>query len=109
MTSLFKKSNMEPISAFFSSMAAKIGAMAAFGALAHTIHAKREGKTRSVGDFFLLWIMSSFFGVVLAMISASVFKENTWIVYGMAGTGGWLGIETTSFIKEWVQSKKPQL
>lgn len=98
------KKMIETIVAFFSTMVAKIGAMAAFGALAHTIHAKREGKTRSFGDFMLLWIMSMFFGVALGFISASIFKENSWIVYGMAATGGWLGIETTAFLKQWSKS-----
>lgn len=95
---------IETIATFFSSMIAKIGAMATFGALAHAINAKREGRTRTFGDFILLWIMSSFFGVVLALIAASVFGEESLIVYGMAGTGGWLGSETTAFLRQWAKN-----
>lgn len=102
---------LEPISTFFSSMAAKIGFMALFGALANTIHAKREGRTRTKVEFLLNWIMSSFFGVVIGFVGLSIFKENIYALMAMAGTGGWLGIETTELLKQWlfkITNNKPK-
>lgn len=89
-------------------MAAKIGAMALFGALANAINSHRNGKTRSTIDFFMLWTMSSFFGFIIGFIGLSLFKENIYAIMAMSGTGGWLGIETTGLLKEWLGSKIPK-
>lgn len=95
---------LEVITTFFSTTIAKIGVMAFFGALASTIKAKRSGNITSFSDFILFWVMSAFFGVVIGFIGLSFFKENIWMIMAMSGTGGWLGTETTNFLKEWLKN-----
>jgi len=68
------------------------GAIAFFGALAHAINAHRNGKTKGLVDFALLTIMSSFSGVVFALVASWAF-DSFYLTLAMSGAGGFLGVE----------------
>lgn len=93
---------MEVVSAFFSSVIAKIGIMSIFGGLAHALNARREGKVRSTGDVILLAILSAFFGFIIGLIGVSFFKENIYAISAMSGIGGWLGVESKTLLQSWL-------
>ena len=80
------------VSAFALSSVAKHGLIAAFGALAHAINAHRAGKTKGLLDFCLLTVMSSFSGVIFALVALHLFG-NQYITLAAAGSGGFLGVE----------------
>jgi hypothetical protein len=84
----------EPVStsALALSAVAKHGMIAGFGALAHAINAHRSGKTKGFLDFCLLTIMSSFSGVIFALVALHLF-DNQYITLAAAGSGGFLGVE----------------
>jgi hypothetical protein len=82
----------EPFSSFTLSTIAKHGLLAGFGALAHAINAHRTGKTKGFLDFCLLTIMSSFSGVIFALVALHTF-DNQYITLAAAGSGGFLGVE----------------
>lgn len=84
---------MPESSTFFALSAfAKHALLAGFGALAHAINAHRTGKTKGPVDFVLLTIMSSFSGVMFALVALHTF-ENQYITLAAAGSGGFLGVE----------------
>ncbi len=87
-----KRIMSEPVSTFAVSAIAKHGLIAGFGALAHAINAHRTGKTKGLLDFCLLTIMSSFSGVIFALVALNLF-ENQYITLAAAGSGGFLGVE----------------
>ena len=76
----------EPVSTFAVSAVVKHGLIASFGALAHAINAHRTGKTKGLLDFCLLTIMSSFSGVIFALIALHLF-DNQYITLAAAGSG----------------------
>lgn len=69
------------------------GALALFGAVVHASKAHREGKSKTFIDFCTLTIMSSFSGVMFALLGLYLFQENLYLSMTMAGTGGFLGVE----------------
>jgi len=66
--------------------------LASFGALAHAINAHRLGQTKGLMDFLLLTILSSFSGVMFALI-AMYLTHNEYMTLAAAGSGGFLGVE----------------
>ncbi len=73
------------------------GILASFGALAHSINAHRKGQSKNLTDFFLLTIMSSFSGLIFALLALYYF-DNQYITLAAAGSGGFLGVEGLTII-----------
>ncbi len=94
MNYLFNKSVMsEPVSGVIGiSLMIKHGTIAAFGAVAHAIRSHREGKSKGLLDFLLLSLMSSFSGVVFALLALNFFGDG-YLTLAAAGAGGYLGVE----------------
>ena len=82
----------EPVSTFAFTSIATHGVLAGFGALAHAINAHRTGKTKGFLDFCLLTIMSSFSGVIFALVALHL-SGNEYVTLAAAGSGGFLGVE----------------
>lgn len=72
--------------------------VALFGGIAHAINKHRTGESKTVTDFILLTILSSFFGVIFGLLSISLFPNNEYLTLAIAGTGGWLGIESSGIL-----------
>lgn len=66
--------------------------LALFGACAHAIVAHRNGSSKGLLDFALLTLMSSFSGVVFALIALHTF-DSEYMTLAAAGAGGFLGVE----------------
>ena len=91
-------SMFEPSSAVFTTSAvAKHAAIACFGAVTHAINAHRMGKSKGLLDFILLTIMSSFSGVIFALVALHT-TENQYLTLAAAGSGGFLGVEGLSIL-----------
>lgn len=82
----------DPVTSFASSSVVTHGLIAGFGALTHAINAHRKGETKGFIDFCLLTIMSSFSGVIFALVALHLF-ENQYITLAAAGSGGFIGVE----------------
>lgn len=93
------KSNMEirDMTTLLDNALLTHGVMALFGATAHAIRAHRLGESKGFADFFLLTLMSSFSGVVFALVAAHAF-DNQYITLASAGAGGFLGVEALSIV-----------
>lgn len=76
------------------------GGLAFFGALVHASNAHRNGRSKTLLDFAILTLMSSFSGVMFALLGLYVFQDNTYLSMAMAGTGGFLGVEGMTIIVE---------
>lgn len=68
------------------------GLMAFFGALVHASSAHRKGQSKTMLDFVLLTLMSSFSGIVFALIAFQLF-DNPYMTLAVTGAGGFLGVE----------------
>lgn len=68
------------------------GVIALFGAIVHASNAHRRGQSKGVIDFLLLTLMSSFSGVIFALVAFQAF-DNPYITLAIAGSGGFLGVE----------------
>lgn len=68
------------------------GAVAFFGALTHASYAHRRGESKGVVDFLLLTFMSSFSGVIFALVAIQAF-DNQYMTLAVTGAGGFLGVE----------------
>ena len=83
----------EPVTTTLTIMTiVKHGILAVFGALAHAINVHRNGESKGVTDFVLLTLMSSFSGVIFALIALQ-FLHNEYLTLAAAGSGGFLGVE----------------
>jgi len=69
------------------------GILAVFGALAHSLNSYRCGESKTILDIVVLLIISSFSGVIFALIGIHIFGEDSYLTMALAGTGGYLGIE----------------
>ena len=76
------------------------GVLAFFGALVHASNAHRKGSSKTVVDFAILTLMSSFSGVMFALLGLYLFQDSVHLSMAMAGTGGYLGVEGMSIIVE---------
>lgn len=75
------------------------GLLAVFGALVHALDAHRKGNSKSFIDFISLIIMSSFSGVMFALIGLNWFPESIYLTTAMAGTGGYIGVEGMAWVR----------
>lgn len=81
------------------------GLLAIFGALVHASKAHREGKSKNFIDFILLTVMSSFSGVMFALIGFQTFGADSYLTLAMAGTGGFIGVEGMTFVTTYLVDK----
>lgn len=79
--------------------------IALFGGLTHAINKHRNGESKTMLDFILLTIMSSFFGVMFGFIAISLYPTNEYLTMAVAGSGGWFGIESTGVLFSIISSK----
>jgi len=79
------------------------GFIALFGGVVHAAKAYRAGATKTLLDFAVLTVMSSFTGVIFALIALHTFPEQQYLTLAMAGTGGFLGVEGMTIIIERVR------
>lgn len=92
-----KRTMSEPVSSLAVSSVATHGVLALFGALAHAINAHRTGQTKGFLDFVALIILSSFSGVIFALLALHTF-DSQYITLAASGSGGFLGIEGVTFL-----------
>ena len=81
------------------------GILAVFGAIVHTSKAHREGKSKNLLDFILLTLMSSFSGVIFALVGFQTFGSDSYLTLAMAGTGGFVGVEGMTFITTYLMDR----
>jgi len=81
------------------------GLLAFFGAIVHASKAHREGKSKNFMDFLLLTIMSSFSGVMFALLGFEMFGYESYLSLAMAGTGGYVGVEGMTFIVTYLKDR----
>ena len=74
------------------------GILALFGAFVHAAKAHREGKSKTFMDLCSLILMSSFSGVMFALMGLEWFGEGSYLALAMAGTGGFIGVEGMTLI-----------
>ncbi len=79
--------------------------IAVFGAVTHALVAQREGKTKSIMDFIILVIISSFTGVIFSMIAMHCFPEQSYLSMAIGGTGGYIGVEGMSIVIKYISKK----
>lgn len=89
----------EPISTLGASIFVKHGTIALFGAIAHAINAHRAGESKTFLDFILLTILSSFSGIIFALLAVHMFEDG-YITLAIAGSGGYIGVEGLSMISK---------
>lgn len=73
------------------------GAIALLGAVVHALAAHRAGKSKGFLDFLILTTMSSFSGVIFALVAFQFF-DNPYMTLALTGAGGFLGVEGLAFI-----------
>ena len=78
------------------------GSIAIFGGLVHALDRHRQGKTKNIFDVLILTIISSFSGIVFALLALYMF-ENQYLTLAIAGSGGYLGIEGLSMVAKRLQ------
>jgi len=81
------------------------GALAIFGAFTHAAVAYRSGDTKNLGDFAILMLISSFSGVMFAIVGAEWFGPDSYKTLAMTGTGGFIGIEGMTWVTAFIKSK----
>lgn len=96
---------MQEAFAQYSSPYITHGFLALFGAFVHASKAYREGKSKNFLDFLALIIMSSFSGVMFALVGFEVFGQGSYLTLAMAGTGGFVGVEGMTYIIGFLTSK----
>ena len=72
--------------------------LAVFGAITHALQAHRNGKSKTFVDFIALSVMSSFSGIMFAIVAFQLFEHQAYLSMAMAGTGGFLGVEGMAII-----------
>ena len=81
------------------------GLLASFGAFVHASKVYRAGGTKNSLDFLLLTVMSSFSGVLFALVGSEMFGPESYITLAMAGTGGFLGVEGIAYAIELLKKR----
>ena len=81
------------------------GLLALFGAFTHAAVSYRSGGTKSFGDFMILVVISSFSGVMFALMGAEFFGPDSYRTLAMTGTGGFIGIEGMTWVTTFIKSK----
>lgn len=80
------------------------GALAIFGAVVHAAQAHRNGSSKTLLDFIVLVLMSSFSGVMFSLIGLQFFGDQIYVSMALAGTGGFVGVEGMTLIVEKLRS-----
>lgn len=80
------------------------GILALFGAVVHASKAYRAGQTKNFLDFAALTLMSSFSGVMFALMGLYMFGNSSYLTMAMAGTGGFLGVEGMTIIVDRIRN-----
>lgn len=70
----------------------KHGMLALLGAIAHAMNAHRIGRSKTLMDFFLLVIISSFSGLLFSLLALQFFHSE-YLTLAAAGAGGYSGVE----------------
>ena len=73
-----------------------------FGGVVHALNAHRTGESKGFGDFLALSVISSFSGIIFALVCIYFF-QNEYITLAAAGCGGYLGTEGLSVIAKKIQ------
>ena len=81
------------------------GLLALFGAFTHAAVVYRAGNTKNILDFTILVVMSSFSGVMFALIGFELFGEMSYMSMALAGTGGFIGVEGMTFVISFITKK----
>jgi uncharacterized membrane protein len=81
------------------------GVLSFFGAVVHASKSYRDGHTKTILDFLALVIMSSFSGVMFALLGLEIFGVNSYLTMAMAGTGGFIGVEGMTFVVSYLTNK----
>lgn len=79
--------------------------IAVFGAIVHALEAQRKGATKSMADFAALVIMSSFSGVMFALVAVTYLPNEVYLTTAIAGTGGYVGVEGLGLLVEVIKKK----
>lgn len=95
----------EPISSISVSYVFQHAVIALFGGIANAINKHRTGESKTLMDFIALAIMSSFFGVLFGFIAIHTYPNSEYLTMAVAGTGGWLGIESTGLLTDFIKSR----
>ena len=85
-------------------VALKHGILAVFGGIVHALSAYRKGETRGLFDIIVLSVISSFTGVIFALIALYLYPEG-YLTYAIAGVGGYVGVEGMAWITEFIKKK----
>lgn len=72
--------------------------IALFGALVHALMLYRDGKSKGPLDILLLTVISSFSGIIFALIAMYLWPNAEYATMAAAGSGGYLGTEGMSII-----------
>lgn len=89
--------DLPPANLFPYDLVFKHAFLAFFGAVANAINQHRNGKSKGFTDFFFLSVISSFSGVLFALLALYLF-DNQYITMAAAGAGGFLGVEGLTII-----------
>lgn len=89
---------------FSIAIATKHGILAVFGGIVHALSAYRRGETRGPLDLLILAVISSFTGVIFALIALNLYPDN-YLTYAVAGVGGFIGVEGMAWITEYIKTK----
>lgn len=85
--------NHEPAALLASSYVLKHAALAVFGGLVHALSAYRSGQTKGISDVVILTVISSFSGIMFALLALHTFPNQVYFTFAAAGAGGFLGVE----------------
>lgn len=91
----------DPLSA---AIVLKHGSIALFGAVVHALMAHRSGESKTFTDFLVLVCVSSFSGVMFALLALHFWGGAEYLTLCAAGTGGYVGVEGMSILIQ--QAKK---
>lgn len=81
------------------------GCIACFGAVVHAARAYRNGHTKNLLDFLTLAVMSSFSGVIFALLALYMMgPDQQYLTLAAAGTGGFLGVEGMTLVVERIKT-----
>ncbi|RTL04140.1 hypothetical protein EKK58_11165 [Candidatus Dependentiae bacterium] len=95
---------MEMIEQGTAAFLGKVGMMALFAAVVHALNQYRTGGARSWKDIIILGIISFFFGFLTGLLTVATFGD-VYMLYGVIGIAGWLGVEVSSLLTKFIVSK----
>lgn len=79
--------------------------LAIFWALVHALSAHRSGTSKTLMDFIILVIISSFSWVMFTLIAFHMFPASIYLTWACAGLGGFVGVEWMSIVTAILKSK----